>query len=53
MNLQKRLLKNENNIMGKERIDRPRLAEVVLYDDKIILIRKRETISDMERTIVW
>ena len=39
--------------MASNYTGRPRPAEVMLYDDKIKLIRKRETISDLEETIIW
>ena len=39
--------------MSSNYTGRPRPAEVMLYDDKVELIRKKETISDMEETIVW
>ena len=39
--------------MASNYTGRPRPAEVMLYEDKIELIRKRETIDDMIKTIVW
>lgn len=39
--------------MASNYTGRLRPAEVMLYDNKIKLIRKRETISDLEHNIVW
>ncbi len=39
--------------MSSNYTGRERPAEVIIYDNKIKLIRKRETISDMEKNIVW
>lgn len=39
--------------MSSNYTGRPRPAEVMLYDDKVELIRRKETINDMEETIVW
>ena len=39
--------------MASNYTGRGRPAEVMLYDDKVKLIRNRETISDMEKDIVW
>lgn len=39
--------------MASNYTGRARPAEVMLYDNEVKLIRKRETISDMESMIVW
>ena len=39
--------------MASNYTGRPRPAEIMLYDDSIKLIRKRDTIESMEENIVW
>ncbi len=39
--------------MSSNYTGRPRPAEIMLYDDKIKLIRMRDTIDTMEENIVW
>ena len=39
--------------MASNYTGRPRPAEIMLYSDKIKLIRKRDTIDTMEENIVW